>query len=241
MMTWWLSDPHYNHANIVKFCNRPMLRPKEMLTKTGEWISQEVALACAEESNRVLTRNINARVKPGDKVRCVGDFCCKGGDRGVAGLKYPAAKILEELNGDWIIIEGNHDSNNGVKTDCRFMICALGKYNVGVQHKPLEVLGREASAFADMSPELQALAEKRVRHIQYCQQNVDFMICGHVHDLWVWKLVEGVWHYNVSMDAHKLMPISTPEIITDWERLKRDLAKQKEETGYGTTTTENNT
>jgi len=234
MMTWWLSDPHYNHANIVKFCNRPMLRPKEMLTKTGEWISQEIALACAEESNRVLTRNINARVKPEDRVNCIGDFCCKGGDRGVAGLKYPAAKILEGLNGHWTLVEGNHDKNNGVKPHCRFMICELGKYNVGVQHKPLEVLGKEASAFADMSPELQALAEKRIRHIQYCQQNLDFMICGHVHDLWVWKFIEGVWHYNVSMDAHKLMPISTPEIITEWERLKRDLAKQKEETGYGT-------
>lgn len=218
MTRWWLADTHFNHANIVAFCSRPPLKP-EYLTPSGKWVSQEAALLCAEENNRFLTRNINQRVKPEDRGVCVGDFSCKGGDRGVAGLKTPPAEILKQLNGDWVIVEGNHDKNNSVKTLCRFMIVQIGVYAVGVQHKPLEQV--PGAAFADISKDIAFEVEKRQRHIDYCKNNLNFIICGHVHTAWRFKKIFGVTHFNVGVDVNRYMPLCDAEIVREYEAFSK--------------------
>jgi len=82
MDTWFISDTHWGHANIIKYSNRPFKDVSEMNEKMlVEW---------------------NKLVKPGDKVYHNGD---------VAFMPYDKLKsYLWRLNGDIELVLGNHDS-----------------------------------------------------------------------------------------------------------------------------------
>ena len=85
MKTYVTSDLHFGHTNIMKFC--PVSRAR---------FNNDV-----EYMNEQMIKEWNEIVEPGDIVYILGD---------VAFL--PAAKavnILKRLNGDLILIEGNHD------------------------------------------------------------------------------------------------------------------------------------
>jgi len=73
--TWFTSDTHFGHFNIIEYCNRPF--------KT------------VDEMNSKLIRFWNERVKPDDIVYFLGDFCFKntsgceeGGDYVCSNNKY---------------------------------------------------------------------------------------------------------------------------------------------------------
>lgn len=77
----YISDWHYWHANCIHFDNRPF--------KT------------VEEMNAELIRRWNAAVNPGDFVYILGDmFWCKTTD---------AIAVMKQLNGQKILVKGNHD------------------------------------------------------------------------------------------------------------------------------------
>lgn len=80
-MYFFTADEHYGHRNILKYCNRPFNSVDEM---DAEIIS-----------------NHNEVVKNGDIVVHVGDFT-------LAKNQF-AQKIVEQLNGEHIFIEGSHD------------------------------------------------------------------------------------------------------------------------------------
>ena len=78
------SDTHFNHGNIIKFCKRPF---KD-----------------AEEMNQMLIENWNKKVPKDGIVFHLGDFAWGG---------YEAWKnIREQLNGEIILIKGNHEMKN---------------------------------------------------------------------------------------------------------------------------------
>ena len=66
----WTADLHLGHGNIIKYCNRPFRDAHHM--------------------NTTLIANINSRAKPGDKLIHVGDFCCRGNERGISGVRNKA-------------------------------------------------------------------------------------------------------------------------------------------------------
>ena len=79
--TWFTSDLHFGHANVIKYCNRPY--------------------ASAEEMDEALIANWNANVKSDNTVIILGDvFFCKE-DRAIS--------ILRRLNGRKKLLLGNHD------------------------------------------------------------------------------------------------------------------------------------
>lgn len=82
---WVISDTHFNHENIIKFCNRPFESAKEM--------------------NEQMVEKWNSVVKPQDKVYHLGDVYMGGG----FGREY-TAKLLSSLNGHKRLILGNHDN-----------------------------------------------------------------------------------------------------------------------------------
>jgi calcineurin-like phosphoesterase family protein len=81
-MDWFVSDTHFNHANIIKHCKRPF--------------------SSVEEMNETLLKNINDRVKPGDRLFHLGDFAYKNS----RGVQY----YLDRINCKNIyLVRGNHD------------------------------------------------------------------------------------------------------------------------------------
>lgn len=81
---FFTSDTHFNHKAIVDLCHRPF--------------------SSIEEHDNKLIENWNSVVKPQDTVFHLGDFCFAG---------YPKWKeIREQLNGNIILIIGNHDRKN---------------------------------------------------------------------------------------------------------------------------------
>lgn len=79
------SDTHFGHANICKFHNFDG-------TKTRPWDS-------VEEMDEEMVKRWNETVGPKDKVYHLGDVV----------INRKALSILDRLNGDKVLIKGNHD------------------------------------------------------------------------------------------------------------------------------------
>jgi calcineurin-like phosphoesterase family protein len=82
MNVFFTSDLHIGHDNAIGFDKRPF--------------------ANVEEMERELVRRWNAKVKPGDLVYVLGDMIWKKQD-------HEVHELLKELNGQIILIKGNHD------------------------------------------------------------------------------------------------------------------------------------
>ena len=81
---FFTSDTHFNHINILRFCNRPFKDIQEM--------------------NQSLIENWNRVVGKDDLVFHLGDFAF--------GNAAAWKQILDQLNGKIILIVGNHDMKN---------------------------------------------------------------------------------------------------------------------------------
>jgi len=77
-----ISDTHFDHANIIRYCKRPFPNVRIM--------------------NRVLVKNWNNTVRPGDTVYFLGDWAFGRGSR---QPKY----WVRKLKGHIISIKGSHD------------------------------------------------------------------------------------------------------------------------------------
>ena len=97
------SDSHFGHGNIIKYCNRPWMKPTD-LDADGEWVSEEVKRERTRENDETLIANWNSRVQRGDIVYHLGDF---------AFTKTPAdtEAYIRRLNGSIHLIRGNHDKD----------------------------------------------------------------------------------------------------------------------------------
>ena len=115
-MAWFISDTHFNHDNIIKYCNRPFDNVKEM--------------------DKYMIQRWNSVVKEGDIIYHLGDFAL-----GLSREEYE--KLVGRLNGNITLICGNHDRkgrnffigvgfNGFYKKNLR-----LGKYIL--THRPLAV------------------------------------------------------------------------------------------------------
>jgi len=207
MKRFWTADAHFNHGAIAIYCNRPYIKKGEV--EDGKFVSNEAALACADRMNRGIAQRCNSRVQPHDTVVHVGDFMTKGIARGVEGLRTKPLELLMGLNGTWILVEGNHDKQNGIKCPIKNFFTKIGYYRVFVAHYPIE----NKNAF-----------DKEL--LDYVIGFTDFQIVGHVHDAWKHKYInvgksKRYLMYNVGLDVQRQMPISDSEIITDIEKIKR--------------------
>jgi calcineurin-like phosphoesterase family protein len=88
---WFISDTHFNHANILTFKTN---------TPDGELIRP--GFKDVDHMNEVMIENWNKVVKPGDKIYHLGDVSF-GNE-----AKYNA--VMRRLNGRKRLILGNHDN-----------------------------------------------------------------------------------------------------------------------------------
>ena len=173
------SDLHLGHGNIIKYCNRPFRDAHHM--------------------NKSLIANIQSRMTDKhDTLIHIGDFCCKGRERGVDGVRTSAGKWEERIDRKIIHIVGNHDNNNGLNHAMEFAVIKIGQYRALLMHiPPLSGLFPTAA--------------------------FDFVLCGHVHDRWKTQWANGVWFYNVGVDANKFMPVRIDEVIGLYQKEQRSL------------------
>lgn len=79
---FFTSDLHFGHTNVIKFDNRPF--------------------SSVEEMDDELVKRWNNKVSPGDTVYVLGDLIWPSRNN-------EAVDILQSLNGQIILIKGNHD------------------------------------------------------------------------------------------------------------------------------------
>jgi calcineurin-like phosphoesterase family protein len=82
-----VSDTHFGHAGVCRFTH-----PDDPDVKLRPWDN-------ADEMDEEMIRRWNDRVRPTDKVYHLGDVV----------INRKALKTLHRLNGDKVLIRGNHD------------------------------------------------------------------------------------------------------------------------------------
>jgi calcineurin-like phosphoesterase family protein len=87
-----ISDTHFDHANIIKYCNRPFRSVSQM--------------------DKTIVDNWNETVKENDTVYFLGDWSYGTGSR-------PAPYWMKRLNGQIISIKGSHDKEGKPRVDLK--------------------------------------------------------------------------------------------------------------------------
>lgn len=80
----YIADTHFGHKNILRFDDRPF--------------------STIEEMEEQMVSRWNATVEPADTVFILGDFCW--------GKETEWLRILDRLQGNKVLIKGNHDLRN---------------------------------------------------------------------------------------------------------------------------------
>ena len=81
-----VSDTHFGHAGVCRFT-------------TGDGVTKLRPWTDPDEMDEAMVERWNAKVKPTDKVYHLGDVV----------INRKALKIMHRLNGDKVLIRGNHD------------------------------------------------------------------------------------------------------------------------------------
>lgn len=187
---FFTSDTHFNHEHIIKFCGRPFQTVDEM--------------------NETMIEKWNETVPTDGLVFHLGDFAW--GDFTVWKT------IREQLNGDIILIKGNHDFRNGPRSaaqwDSLFKLTTQQLYikienrKIYLNHNPLLCYGG---------------TYRRPEELVY-------QLFGHVHlskhhnlgrDFE--RVIASTWptQYDVGVDFNDFKPIS-------WQEVKDKIGQQVE-------------
>lgn len=168
---WFTSDHHFNHTNIIDYCGRPFVKP-----------DGQPDVKLMEE---VMVQRWNERVQPGDHVYYLGDFAFGG----LAEVK----RILNRLNGDSILVKGNHDRHSNTR------LLDIGFLSVS---KSLDVWMNGKRLYLSHRPP-----------VDLDWALYDLALCGHVHERWKVRLGAFCSTINVGVDAWDFRPISLEEAL----------------------------
>jgi len=161
---YFISDTHFGHWFAVWFWKRPFKNIKEM--------------------NTALINNWNSRIKNEDIVIIVGDF--------FAGNKLFCKYLLKNLNGEKILIKGNHDF--------KF------RYEKLLGSNDIKIYNRMEFSIDDNHF---ILTHKPVRWIPDNSINIH----GHHHRKLIPSKYKKDKYFNVAVDHNEYKPISLEEIV----------------------------
>jgi len=185
MTTYFTSDSHFGHKNILKFCPERLKHCKDVVDMT-----------------EVLIAKWNKEVKPDDVVWHLGDVAMRLKPRDIK-------PILLRLNGRKRLILGNHDNcatvskweDLGFESVLNAAQIKLDGRLVWLNHYPYKE-GFWKSLFKRYYYDDRFYSRKLKDENQW-------LIHGHVHDLWQVKNKM----VNVGLDAWNLKPVSEHKII----------------------------
>lgn len=115
---FFTSDSHYEHSNILKYCNRPFKDVDEM--------------------NEKLIQYWNKTVSNDDIIFHLGDFSLCGSTK--------VKEILSQLNGTIVLIKGNHDYESTLKLFPQVfqqLSINIDKYKIYLNHFPFSSFPEE--------------------------------------------------------------------------------------------------
>lgn len=191
MKTWFTSDPHFYHTNVIKYCDRPY--------------------STVEEMNEDLIRKWNETVSPEDTVICVGDF---------AMAFRPVETFTPRLNGRKILVAGNHDwchpAHKKSRTPENQQIWIQKYLDNGWAEVHMQMrmeIGGKVVNIAHL-PYLEENSQEDLRHSKHrLTEDGTPLICGHIHEKWKTRVTNGgTLMVNVGVDVWGMKPVSLEEV-----------------------------
>lgn len=185
IVIYFSSDHHFGHLNIIQYCKRPF--------------------SSVEEMNEQMAKRWNSIVKQDDVVYYLGDFSL---------LLEPVEIIAPKLNGQKILIMGNHDRCHPLMSKKRV-----------VESEPIY----RKAGFQELLLETKLnIADQKVRlcHFPYASEpdferynggkmekyrpedRGEWLLCGHIHEKW--KIKNKM--INVGVDVWDYLPVPITSI-----------------------------
>ena len=169
---WFTADKHHNHTNIIQYENRPF--------KSVETMDKRLIL----EHNKL--------VKEEDICYDLGDFCFSSGIT-ISNLKPEI--YLNQYNGRYVIIKGNHDGRNRVLDCITRADMYLSKLKILCVHDPI-----------------------------YATDKYDLVLHGHLHgNLFMSELIrkhKKTLLINVGVDCWKYKPVEWEKLFILYQQWK---------------------
>jgi len=201
--TWFYSDPHFGHDNVIDFCDRPFKNKDEM---------KETFIA-----------NFNKLVSPEDLTIFGGDvfFYHKVGQM---------QEVLSRLNGRKVLIRGNHDLKPRQMMSAGFTVCVeemtmvIAGERVLISHYPFRMNEWKYQYIVWKNKFLRFITRKSRRiwpdkyHLKRPLNKGQFLLHGHTHRK------EKVYGraINIGVDAWDYKPINIQEIANLIEQIKKN-------------------
>lgn len=184
MSIYFYSDPHFNHKNVIDFCDRPY--------------------DTLEEMNNTMIQLYNQVVQKDDTCIWLGDCFW--------GSKSSQKEILAKLNGKKILVIGNHDSNEKSMTNigfdfvCRRLFRKIAGKKVWLSHYPAKISLLKYFW-------LTKVKGYKIRHNdrRIALKNDEYLLHGHTHDKQKTKPYNKRC-IHVGVDAWNFKPVSINQI-----------------------------
>lgn len=204
--TWFSSDIHFGHDNVIGFCNRPFKDKEEM--------------------KEVIIANHNKLVKPEDLVVHVGDmFFCHSAEE--------MAETLKRMNGRKILVRGNHDQKPRQMMNAGYEVCVesmdfiIANERVHLSHYPYRM---DASLMRWLKIKKKVHKMLGLRPIYFekyhnrrPKDEGQFLIHGHTHST---EKIKGRM-IHVGVDARDYKPVNIQEIANEIYMIKKNEEEKK--------------
>lgn len=169
------------------------------LNHNREFIYQARGFNSVEEMNQAIIERHNSLVGPDDLVYCLGDCCLGGGDKETLEANK---KLIEQFNGQIIIIRGNHCTDRRVemyKTCSNVIDC--GDWVKVIKYKGYHF-------YLSHYPTLTGNLEKE------SLKQMTLNLYGHTHQKTNFY-EDRPYMYHIGVDSHDCYPVSIDQIIQE--------------------------
>lgn len=202
---FFTSDQHFGHTNILAY------EDEKRRDEFGNRFST------VEKMDDFIVDQWNATVGADDLVYCLGDFCYK---------TQQMRDVLPFLNGDKILIAGNHDpffkkltkGGDESRSNARDIALEVGfsDLHLGLELDLPGVGYTRLSHFPYLPTNKDGMAESELRYLENRPQvgRESLLLHGHVHSKWKIKREAGMPPMlNVGIEVWGMRPVSELEIF----------------------------
>ncbi len=184
-MTWFTSDTHLGHSNIIKHCNRDIfMNDDEERAMNGDVKGLRISYDTTMRMDQYIIDRINEKVGVNDILWHLGDFCMP---KYVSAQEYREKINCKNVN----LVLGNHDKRSD--TFCRLFSSTSDLKEVRIGNKDIVLC------------HYPMLSWNRSCHGSW-------HLFGHVHDR-VLEKTRDLNSMNVGVDQHDFCPINIDTIM----------------------------